>query len=425
VRKIVSFATDQNFINKALQHADRESHAVYLNPNSYPYPHKAFLSVLAFGMWKELNVDTNPTFESLKLFLNEHKDWTFGYFSYDLKNELEKLNSKNTDSLNFPVLSFFIPKHILFFSEHFTEIHSLEDPEKLFESIQKEETKTISYPSEKINIEQRISKNDYIHKVKKLQELILQGDIYEINFCMEFFIQNITLNPFNTYQVLNSISPMPFSCYLKLNHQYLLCASPERFLKKEKQTLISQPIKGTSKREMDTEKDETIRLGLENSQKERAENIMIVDLVRNDLSYCAKAGSVKVEELCRVYSFPLVHQMISTITAEADTKYHAVDIIRKAFPMGSMTGAPKIKAMQLIEEYEETLRGLFSGAVGYFTPEMDFDFNVVIRSILYNQHKKYLSFQAGSAITYNADAEKEYEECLIKTAAIRKAITLD
>ena len=149
---------------------------------------------------------------------------------------------------------------------------------------------------------------------------------------------------------------------------------------------------------------------------------MIVDLVRNDLSKTAKQASVKVEELCGIYSFKQVHQMISTISSEIDQETHFVDVIKSMFPMGSMTGAPKIEAMKLIEKFEKTKRGLYSGAVGYINPQGDFDFNVVIRSILYNFDKKYLSFSVGSAITAKSIAESEYDECLLKTEAIKKAI---
>jgi para-aminobenzoate synthetase component 1 len=422
VRKVYSFIPDDNFISKALQFASRESHVVYLNPNSFEYPHGSFRHVLAFGAWEKSEEVPGNNFEALKKFLQRNKDWVFGYLSYDLKNELEQLSSTNEDHLHFPLLSFFVPKHLVFFNENKSEIHSLEDPEFLFHTIENEILKTTPPLSEKIEIKQRISKTEYIRKVKKLQQLILQGEIYETNFCMEYFAEKVSLQPIAAYQNLNKISPMPFSCYLKLQENYLLCASPERFIKKEKRQLISQPIKGTARRDPDPNKDAAIRLALESSQKERSENIMIVDLVRNDLSHFAVPGSVKAEEVCTLYSFTNVHQMISTVIAELEEEADVIEVIKKAFPMGSMTGAPKVRAMNLIEEFEETSRGLFSGAVGYFTPDLDFDFNVVIRSILYNAETQYLSFQAGSAITYYADAEKEYEECEVKTAAIREVL---
>jgi para-aminobenzoate synthetase component 1 len=156
-------------------------------------------------------------------------------------------------------------------------------------------------------------------------------------------------------------------------------------------------------------------------EKERSENIMIVDLVRNDLSKTAIKGSVKVEKLCKVYSFEQVHQLISTVTSLIDKDIDSVDVIKSLFPMGSMTGAPKLSAMKIIEAQETTKRGLYSGAMGYFTPEDDFDFNVVIRSILYNQTNQYLSYTVGGAITAKSDPEKEYQECLLKAIAMKKA----
>jgi para-aminobenzoate synthetase component 1 len=199
--------------------------------------------------------------------------------------------------------------------------------------------------------------------------------------------------------------------------------SPERYLKKEGKTILSQPIKGTAKRYPDNPELDLKNLNaLKDSEKERAENIMVVDLVRNDLSKICEHGSVHVDELCKVYSFPQVHQMISTVSGTLRDDVQFSDAVKATFPMGSMTGAPKKKVMELIERYEKSKRGLFSGSIGYITPYNDFDFNVVIRSVLYNAATRYLSFHTGSAITFSSDPEKEYEECLLKAAAIKKAL---
>eukprot|EP01137_Pigoraptor_chileana_P015911 Opistho-2@72319 len=234
---------------------------------------------------------------------------------------------------------------------------------------------------QKVEIQQRIPKENYIAKVGKILEHIHRGDIYEANFCMEFYAENAAIDPFETYQKLNRISKPPFAAFFKNDFQYLLCASPERYLKKEASKVISQPIKGTAKRFSDKASDNESKKNLEQNPKERSENIMIVDLVRNDLSRTATKASVEVEELCGIYTFEQVHQMISTIVSNVDVTTSPVEIIKTTFPMGSMTGAPKISAMNIIEDLEETKRGLYSGAIGYFTPENDFDFNVVIRSI--------------------------------------------
>jgi para-aminobenzoate synthetase component 1 len=280
-----------------------------------------------------------------------------------------------------------------------------------------------SLPNEPITIQQRISKENYLKKVSNVLQHIQQGDIYEANFCMEFFAEKATINPFEKFTTLNQISKPPFAVFFKNNNHFLLSATPERYLRKEGEILLSQPIKGTAKRFQDAIEDQKSKAELALDPKERSENIMITDLVRNDLSRTAQKGTVEVKELCGIYSFMQVHQMISTITSKLDPQYSAVDALRTTFPMGSMTGAPKVSAMKIIEAQEETKRGLYSGAVGYFTPIGDFDFNVVIRSILYNQEKKYVSFSVGSAITSQSIPEKEYEECLLKARAMRQVLS--
>jgi para-aminobenzoate synthetase component 1 len=276
--------------------------------------------------------------------------------------------------------------------------------------------------SNPLNIKLRIQKDEYFNKVNNILQHIHRGDIYEANFCQEFYAENSIINPIETYNKLNKISKPPFATFLKMNDKYLMSATPERYLRKTGTTIVSQPIKGTAKRSENKEIDNQLKADLYKDQKEQSENIMIVDLVRNDLSKTATKGSVTVEELCKVYSFKQVHQMISTISSEVEETTHPVDIIKSTFPMGSMTGAPKISAMKIIEQLEETKRGLYSGTVGYFSPQGDFDFNVVIRSILYNETKKYISYSVGGAITAKSDPLNEYEECLIKARAMREVL---
>jgi para-aminobenzoate synthetase component 1 len=260
--------------------------------------------------------------------------------------------------------------------------------------------------------------------VEKLRRHILRGDCYEINFCQEFLARDVVTDPIRLYRQLSHLSPTPFGAYYKVKDRFLLCASPERYLSRQGPLLLTQPIKGTSGRDIsDPRQDEKSRELLLHSQKERSENVMVVDLVRNDLSKVCLEGSVRVEELFGIYSFPQVHQMISTVTGIPTPDKSWVDMIRATFPMGSMTGAPKRRVLELIETYEKGKRGLFSGAVGYVTPERDFDFNVVIRSILYNHSNRCLSFTVGSGITFYSDPQKEYEECMIKASAIKKVLT--
>jgi para-aminobenzoate synthetase component 1 len=228
------------------------------------------------------------------------------------------------------------------------------------------------------------------------------------------------INPADVYHRLTSVSPNPFSVFYRVNDSYLLCASPERYLMKKGSRIFSQPIKGTIKREKgDLLSDEKLKRELRESIKEQAENVMVVDLVRNDLTKVCREDSVHVDELFGIYSFPQVHQMISTISGDLKEGMGFTEVIEASFPMGSMTGAPKKRVMQLIDQYEATPRGIFSGAVGYIDPDGDFDLNVVIRSIMYNARERYLCYKLGSGITFYSDAVKEWEECLLKGEAIR------
>lgn len=397
----------------------------FLDSNSFFSEYSSFDCVLAVDAFTSIKTDYHNAFEDLKQYQQTSRDWLFGYLAYDLKNDVEHLESNNYDGLDFPDLFFFQPKKLFFLKGNQLEIQYLnmcdDEAEDDFKQIvESRKPKAESYS--KITIEQRISKQNYLEKITKLLEHIHQGDVYEANFCMEFFAENAKIDPLEKFLKLNEISQAPFTVFFKNNKQFLLSASPERYLKKDGENLISQPIKGTSKRFADPAADEISKNDLAQDPKERAENIMITDLVRNDLSHTAQKAAVEVKELCGIYSFLQVHQMISTITSKMDPKYVAVDALKTTFPMGSMTGAPKFAAMKIVEELEETKRGLYSGAVGYFSPNGDFDFNVVIRSILYNEENQYVSFSVGSAITSLSVPEKEYEECLLKAKAMHEVL---
>jgi para-aminobenzoate synthetase component 1 len=414
-----------NFTKQLLFWANQFTEVVLLDSNTYQQKYSSYDAVVAIDAFTSIQTDYTNAFQDLHQYQSQTKDWLFGYLSYDLKNGIETLYSNNFDGLAFPDLFFFQPKKLFLIQGNQVEIQYLrmcdDEMEVDFEEITS--IAPITHYSLPITINQRISKENYLSKVSKMLEHIQRGDIYEANFCMEFFAENAQIEPLAIYQKLNAISEPPFAVYFKNNFQYLLSASPERYLRKEGNKVISQPIKGTAKRSKDSILDEQLKSDLAQNEKERSENIMIVDLVRNDLSHTATKGSVQVEELCQIYSFKQVHQMISTVVSEVDVSTAPVEIIRTTFPMGSMTGAPKISAMQIIETLEETKRGLYSGAVGYFTPNGNFDFNVVIRSILYNAKKEYLSFSVGSAITSQAIAEQEYEECLLKAKAMFEVLS--
>lgn len=410
------------FKQQLLQWAQQFREVVFLDSNNYKQDFSDFDAVLAVDAFTSIKTDYRNAFDDLQQYQQTTKDWLFGYLSYDLKNDTEALVSEKTDEIQFSDLYFFQPKKLFLLKDTVLEMHYLKlcDDEitEDFEVISDLNLIVASEEQHDFEICQRIDAENYILKVKKMQEHIQLGAIYEANFCMEFYANNATINPLEQYWKLNAIAQPPFAVFLKTAHHYLLSASPERYLKKKGSTIISQPIKGTCKRFSEAIEDECAKEKLFNDTKERSENVMIVDLVRNDLSRTARKGSVTVTELCGIYSFSQVHHMISTVSSELDSQFSAVDVLKTTFPMGSMTGAPKISAMQIIEDLEVTKRGLYSGAVGYFTPEGDFDFNVVIRSILYNEQKKYVSFSVGSAITSLSEPEKEYAECWLKAKAM-------
>jgi len=420
---IFSINNFTEFRIKMLNWANRFNIFCLLDNQQYNFSKPAFECLLAVGCKTNFTARAGTAFEELKIFAAKNNGWLFGHLGYDLKNETEKLQSSNADGIGFDDIHFFVPEAVLELKENEVTIFLDGDAKKIMDAI---ELETAAIPQCKSAIPQianRISKEDYINTVQKLRYHILRGDCYEINFCQEFFADDAVIEPLQVYHKLVKLSPNPFAALYKVNDKFCICASPERYLKREGNKIISQPIKGTSKRDLaNATTDLQNKNYLTSNQKEKSENVMVVDLVRNDLSKVCKEGTVKVEELFGVYSFPQVHQMISTISGEVKDDINWVDIIKATFPMGSMTGAPKKRVMELIEQYEQTRRGLFAGAIGYIKPNGDFDFNVVIRSIFYNAADKYLSFQAGGGITFYSDAEQEYEESLLKAAAMRKVL---
>lgn len=427
IRTTQTFTIDfpSDFKQRLFRWSQQFETIVWLDSNNYEQQYSSFDGCLAVDEFTSIKTDSQNAFEKLKEYQSYTKDYIFGYISYDVKNDVEKLTSTNFDGLGFDDLFFFQPQKLIFIKGNTVEFHYLkmidDEIEEDFEEISSYnfQPKLKSKNTNDLKIKLRIHKDEYHQRVNSVLNHIQQGNIYEANFCQEFYAENATINPFEIYEHLNEISEPPFATFLKLEHQYLLSATPERYLKKENTKIISQPIKGTAKRLINKIDDKKTAFDLARDEKERSENIMIVDLIRNDLSKTAKKGSVQVEQLCKVYSFKQVHQMISTIVSEIETTTHPVDVIKDTFPMGSMTGAPKVSAMKIIEELEETKRGLYSGTVGYFTPNGDFDFNVIIRSILYNAEKKYVSYSVGGAITAKSIPEKEYEECLLKAKAMK------
>lgn len=415
----------ERFKQQALLWANQFPVCCLLDNNSYTNnKYQSMEWKLAVDALDSVSENSGKAFEKLKSFQANKTADIFGFFSYELKNEVEALHSRNPDKLAFPHLYFFQPRYVLAIEQNKVRINR-NYPEAFNIVEQIVNYKPQHKESTEAHLQLRTSRADYLNNISIIKQKIVEGDFYEMNYCIEEFDDNVTINPVEVFQKLNAIAKAPFSSFFKLNDKYLLCASPERFLKKEGAKLISQPIKGTVKKGASDAENELLKMQLQQNEKERAENVMIVDLVRNDLARSCKPASVQVEELCGIYEFETVHQMISTVTAELRSEVHFTDAIRNAFPMGSMTGAPKVEVMKTIDAMEDFQRGLYSGSVGYISPQGDFDLNVVIRSIFYNSSSKYLSLRAGSAITFDSNDEAEWSEVMLKLEALKKSLKVD
>ncbi len=416
-------ANPQLFKQQALRWANSQSCAAYLDNNGYPhYPNSSFECLIGAGALSQLRCNAGDAFAQLRAFQQQTKDWLFGYLGYDLKNEVEHLESKLPDGTGFPDMYFFQPEHLVtLHKDGSVTIESANaSPNDILAQIQA--TTLPDHVQQPVAMKPRVSKEQYLQTIQQLREHIAAGDVYEMNYCQEFYSEGVGINPLAVFARLNQLSQAPFSCYLKLEEKYLLCASPERFMRKQGDLVSSMPIKGTIRRGNDDAEDETLKSDLRHNIKEQAENVMIVDLVRNDLTRSCIPGTIQVDELFGIYTFPKVHHMVSTVIGQLRPEVDGIEAIRNAFPMGSMTGAPKVRVMQLTEQYEHSKRGIYSGAAGYFTPNGDFDLNVVIRSLVYNESTQYLSYHVGGAITWDSVPELEYEECLLKAATIERVL---
>jgi len=424
ISKTFAIADPNDFRNRLSYYAAQFSEFALLDScrnNVYGKPQFDYL--LAAGAHAAITQNAGNAFNLLKQFVDVNRDWCFGFLGYDLKNETEALQSQNKDAIGLHDMVFFVPEIIIAVEGNTVVIHTIADyglpcDEILRLVLQAEYT---PFQTNLAPLQPQIPPERYKQKVSDILHHIAEGNIYELNFCQEFY-SNGTLDAIAVFNNLCAVSAAPFAVLFKWENKWLISASPERFLKKSGNKIISQPIKGTIKRSLAADEDNALKLELQNSSKDKAENVMIVDLVRNDLAKIAATGSIAVDELFAIYSFKQVHHMVSTISANLLENIHIVDAIKAAFPMGSMTGAPKVMAMQLIEQYEATRRGLFSGAFGYITPEQDFDFNVVIRSILYAADAEFVSVQTGGAIVYDSVPEQELAECLLKLSALRQVL---
>lgn len=344
-------------------------------------------------------------------------------FAYDLKNRFENLQSDNPEPVSWPECFLFEPEIELEIFPDEIRIYA-ENPQQIWDAVQQ----TYVPEPEPARLKEwhyMLNRNQYMERCAALHYHIRRGDIYEVNFCNAISATPDQGNPFDAYYKLAAAFPSPFRAFFRLQEKYALCASPERFVGKQNNRLVSQPIKGTAPRNSSPDIDAAQAASLTSSLKERTENIMIVDLVRNDLSRISSPGSVTVEELCAVYAFPSVFQMISTIASTPVAGTTFSQTLEALFPMGSMTGCPKIRAMEIIEAQECFKRGIFSGSLGYLCPGDEWQLNVVIRTIQWNTATNTVFYPMGSAITYLADPEKEWEECLVKAAPFNQVFLAD
>ncbi|WP_426059066.1 aminodeoxychorismate synthase component I [Hymenobacter sp. B1770] len=407
-----------DFRVRALNWAAGFPYCAYYEPNDLAYPQGPFNRILAVAPTTAATIGSLADLSQLYS-QTAAAELHCGFISYEVKNDIEALTSENFDGFDWPKLHFFKPDTWLCWRADVVEVHG--QTLGVIEQILTQELPRVNAPVVP-TLRPRLAKADYLRAVEAIREDILNGEVYELNLCQEFYAENVALAPADVFWRLVEASPAPFAGFVRWHDHYLLCASPERFLLRHGSQIVSQPIKGTIRRGATPAEDEQQRQTLLHDEKERAENLMIVDLVRNDLARVAQTGTVRVPELFGLYPFRHLWQMISTVAADLRSDALLEDILRATFPMGSMTGAPKIRAMQLIEQYESSRRGLYSGSMGYVWPNGEFEFNVVIRSLQYRRDTGYLSFQVGSAITFDSDPEREYEECLLKAKALLEVL---
>lgn len=393
---------DESMLHRLLNEASRHEVAAILLSNGYPDKHGRYEVLAGFG--------AAETYEDPAA-LSATDSLLFGFCAYDLKNRFNHLNSVHQAGVPVPDFYFFRP-------EKWMTIDRTGAQDGNFEPSDTTPRSTQAMPA--FNLRCHTGREEYIRNVEEIRDCIAAGDFYELNYCLQYEADG-RFDPYDLFLRLNSVSPSPFAAFYRFHDKFLICSSPERFLRNAAGRLISQPIKGTRKRAGDPDADADIRTQLQTSEKERAENIMIVDLVRNDLSRVCRPGTVHVEELCGIYSFSHVHQMISTVTGMLLPGTGFRQILQSSFPMGSMTGAPKVQVMKDIERFENFSRGWYSGSVGWYQSG-EFDLNVVIRSLQVDSSRQKLYYHVGGAITYDSIPDEEYEECGHKAAGIMAAL---
>lgn len=362
-------------------------------------------------------------FEQLGTFLEQHGDWAFGHLTYAMGAEVEPGLELGQDLLGWPTLRFFVPRFVVHWGQEDVQVHCRKEDhleaEHLVAVLTGSDDRTHETRIPRLNL---IGRSEYLERAGELLAHIQRGDIYEVNYCIARTGVARGLDPYAAFAALDTKLKAPYATFYRSGERYALCQSPERFLKVEDGMITGEPMKGTRPRHTDSSLDQALALELANDAKERSENIMAVDVMRHDMSRVAAPRSVRVPELCGVKSLSALHQMTSTVSARLREGLRTVDAVRSCFPMASMTGAPKRRAMQLINAMEGAPRGLYSGTLGFFTPDGDADFNVVIRTLLFDARSGAVSLATGSALTAACDLEREWEECEIKARSVLDAL---
>jgi len=368
-----------------------------------------------------------------------------GYFSYDLCHFIERLPATTVDDLKLPECYFGFYDLVLAFdnlqsrtyviSTGFPELGEPERIERATRRLNEVRDKLadvpssgaeapftyISSPTQPVTLKEGFTHKQYVDAVEKARQYIIAGDIFEVNLSQRFEAE-LSITPYELYRRLRQINPAPFACYLGFDGVSVVSASPERFLHLRGDQVETRPIKGTRPRGKTPREDETLANELLSSSKDRAENIMIVDLERNDLGRVCRYGTVKVTELAILEVFPTVFHLTSTVVGRLREGKNGIDLLKATFPGGSITGAPKVRAMEIIDELEPTKRSVYTGSIGYLSFNGDLDLNIAIRTFLVKGRRVY--FQVGGAVVYDSDPEAEYQETLDKARALIDALNM-
>lgn len=390
----------------------------YYQGGTQQYPRGSFPQMLAVGLEELLRYKPNTFFETLEAKCGK---WWLGFIGYGLRTQVEQVPITNPSPVDFPESYLFSPKLLLRLLDHETIEATGPWAEYWLAHRNLPKSLSLQVSGEPMRFGEPmawVKEEAYQQGFDKIKHHIAEGDVYELNYCVPFTAVTHGSDPSDMALAMLKEQDAPFGAVLKMDQRFIISLSPERYLKKQGKELVCQPMKGTAPRAADPEVDHANAQKLRESEKERAENMMIVDLVRNDMARASIPGTVAVTEMFGVYPFARVHQMISTITGYLTEGNSGLKALKYAFPMGSMTGAPKVRAMQIIDEVEAFERGPYSGALGYITPSGDYDFNVLIRSLFIDTPRRMAFFAAGGAITWDATAHDEWAEIQLKASHI-------